>query len=190
MEIEIAQRKHKKLIVELIANAFAIDPQIVYYTNGNRSKIELIAKLAFETCMIAKGIYITDDLNAVAICYPSTQNNFSFRVLWENLKFPFVFGLKSLSTMMNVEKMVIAKRQKPEKGLYLWLLAADPAHKGKGHGTALLNYLDNMANFKEIILETSNNENLGYYQKRGYKLYDELRVNEDLNISFFKKSLL
>jgi ribosomal protein S18 acetylase RimI-like enzyme len=189
MKIEIAQRKHKTIVVKLIADAFATDPQIVVYTDGNQQKIELIASRAFEICMKYNTVFITDDLNAVAICHPSVHSDFSFRILWENIKFPFVFGINSLSKLMKIEKMIFAKKQTPQSGLYLWFLAANPAHKGQGHGSMLLNYLDKMTDYKEIILETSNTNNIPYYQKRGYEKYDFLEVNTTLSITLFKKNI-
>lgn len=185
MNILIAERKHKQIVVELVTDAFAKDPQIVTYTNGKRSKIKLIASLAFEICIKSNSIFLTKDLKAVAVCHPSIHKDVGARIFWENFKFPFVFGINSLNKMLKIEKEIIDKRRLPKNGLYLWLLATDPAYKGKGHGSLLLNYLTKLNSFEEIILETSNIQNVAFYEKRAFTKYDFIKIKNQLPIYFF-----
>ncbi|MBP6411713.1 MAG: GNAT family N-acetyltransferase [Pseudarcicella sp.] len=174
MKIITAQRRHKKRVIQLITDAFSEDPQILNYCNGKINRIKLIAALAFETSIINNMVFLTEDLNAMAICYSATQHLLNARVLFTNLKFPFVFGLRPLLRMLKTENQIHKKRDSSTKGLYLWLLAASPESKGQGLGGFLLQHIFDLKGYNKLILETSNKANISFYEKRGFVKSDLL----------------
>ena len=185
-----AERKHQACVVALICSAFKQDPQLLAYTNGDLAKMRLIACLAFETCLASNTIFMTDDLNAVALCKPSVGSDFYLKPLLVNLKFPFVFGFKPLLNLMQIEAALEKTRKKSTGGLHIWLLATDPAQQGKGLGSQLLTYIDALLpnTLTEIFLETAKESNMLYYAKRGYVLYDTIAPVPQLKVFFMRKT--
>lgn len=185
-----AQRQHQAKAIDLISAAFSHDPQFYAYTQGNQAKNRLIARLAFETCLASKTAFFTDDLNAVILCKPSIGKGFYIRPFLINLLFPFLFGIKPLLNLLKIENALEKKRQKTAGGLYIWMIATDPNHQGKGLGSALLSHIDSLATsqYSDIFLETAKVSNTEYYAKRGFVLYDELIHSSALTIYFMRKS--
>jgi len=185
-----AQRQHQTVVINLICEAFRQDPQFLAYTQGKPARISLIARLAFETCLATNTIFLTDDLNAVVLCKPSIGGQFNLRAWLIQGVFPFVFGLTSLRKLIHIENILEKNRQHSKNGLYIWMLATNPMHQGKGLGSTLLDYIDTLTphNFSDIFLETCRISNVHYYRKRGYVLYHQLNIEPDLNIMFMRKS--
>jgi ribosomal protein S18 acetylase RimI-like enzyme len=61
---------------------------------------------------------------------------------------------------------------------YLWGLAVDPAHKREGIGTALLEPLLAKADAEKmpVYLETHDEKNVAYYQRKGFSLAKTARL--------------
>ena len=61
---------------------------------------------------------------------------------------------------------------------YLALIAVDPAHRGKGLGTALIQYSLDIYDQDGLptYLESTNRANLSLYRRFGFELLDEVRV--------------
>lgn len=186
----LAQREHQTVVINLICEAFRQDPQFLAYTQGKPARIALIARLAFETCLATKTIFLTDDLNAVVLCKPSVGGWFNPRAWLIQGVFPFVFGVASLRKLMLIENTLEKKRQHSKNGLYIWMLATSPLHQGQGLGSNLLDYITTLIphNYSDIFLETSQASNVHYYAKRGYVLYHQLDIDRDLSIMFMRKS--
>ncbi len=185
-----AQRQHQAKAIDLISTAFSQDPQFYAYTQGNQAKNKLIARLAFETCLASKTAFFTDDLNAVILCKPSIGKGFYIWPFLINLLFPFVFGIKPLLNLIKIEDALEKTRQKTAGGIYIWMIATDPNHQGKGLGSALLSHIDSLAatQYSDIFLETAKASNAQYYAKRGFVLYDELSPNSALTVYFMRKT--
>lgn len=61
---------------------------------------------------------------------------------------------------------------------YLAYIAVDPAHRGKGLGTALMNYSLDLIDTQHVpvYLESTNGANLSIYKRHGFELLDEVQV--------------
>ncbi len=186
----LAQRHHQSMVIDLISNAFSRDPQFLAYTQGKQARVRLIIKLAFETCIATHTIYLSDDLQAVALCKPASRSGFNIRALLINMQFPFIFGITSLRNLLRIESAIENKRQTCENCLYIWMLATHTKAQGKGIGSQLLNDIHALCekNNAPILLETSKASNVQYYAKRGYTLYDELNSAPNLTIYLMKKT--
>lgn len=189
-----AEKKHQARAIELICSAFSQDPLLSTYTNNKHSRMQLIARLAFETSLANNAIFMTDDLNAVAMCKHSKSKVFNLNILWITFLFPFVFGIKPFIDLIKIESQIEKHRQTSATGLYIWMLATDPAKQGQGHGSNLLNHIDSLisSKFTEVILETSRESNIHYYAKRSYVLYDMIgpapKIAPQLKIFYMRKN--
>src|SRR5205814_8475645 len=72
----------------------------------------------------------------------------------------------------------LARNHPPERHIYLNILGVDPASQGKHYGTALLDYLRDLAaqrtDLAGVYLETATEANVAYYSARGYKIISEI----------------
>ena len=61
---------------------------------------------------------------------------------------------------------------------YLAYIAVDPAHRGKGLGTALMNHSLDIVDRHQMpaFLESTNTANLSIYKRHGFELLDEVQV--------------
>ena len=61
---------------------------------------------------------------------------------------------------------------------YLAYIAVDPAHRGKGLGTALMNYSLDIIDRQQmpVYLESTNGANLSIYKRHGFELLAEVQV--------------
>jgi ribosomal protein S18 acetylase RimI-like enzyme len=186
-----AQRHHEQTVLDLIGRCFRNDPQFLAYTQGHPAKIRLIARLIFETCLASNTIFLTDDLNAVALCKPGGKPPISLRVLWLQFLFPFVLGPRLLMRLMRIEHALEKQRQLQTNDLYVWLLATHPAQQGKGLASQLLAQISQrMPNpYSAIVLETSTASNRDYYTKRGYQGYHAIEFDHDLSIFMMRKTI-
>lgn len=184
-----AQRQHRSIVIRLICQAFKQDPQFLAYTHGNLGSIQLIAKLAFETCIASKTIYLSDDLNAVALCKPTSGKILNLRVWSIQFLFPLILGVKGLLKLMRIESALAKKRLDFPNGLYIWMIATQPEMQGKGIASQLLREIDKACanKYTHFTLETSKPSNIGFYKNQGYVLFDELKIDADLTIYFMKK---
>lgn len=184
-----AERHHQNLVLDLICTAFRDDPQFLAYTDGHPAKIRLIARLIFETCLASNTIFLTEDLNAVALCKTAKLSRPQMSVLRIQAMFPFILGPKLFLRLLRIENALEKKRLLQDNQLYIWLLATHPEHQGKGLASGLLEHINKLMalSYKTILLETSKPSNLDYYQKRGYQMYDRMAFDHKLTIYFMRK---
>ena len=59
---------------------------------------------------------------------------------------------------------------------YLWFIGVDPKEQNKGTGSTLLKDVIHQASLKNrsVYLETSTSKNIPWYEKFGFKIYNEL----------------
>ncbi len=82
-------------------------------------------------------------------------------------------GLSTTKRFIKIDGFV--KAQHPERPHhYLYMLATDAGHQGRGFGSQLLTTLREHAGGTEIYLETDEERNLRFYQRNGYLIRGEL----------------
>ncbi len=94
-------------------------------------------------------------------------------------------GISNLTKAMVRESKI--KKLQPQKLLYyLWFIGVDPQQQNKGTGSMLMNDVIKEAIAKQriICLETSTLKNIPWYEKFGFKIYNELDLGYKL---FFMK---
>ena len=73
----------------------------------------------------------------------------------------------------------LSRNHPPQPHLYLSLLGADPDHRGRHYGIALLDHLCELAQARPdvigVYLDTGTEANVGYYQRAGYEVIGEMK---------------
>ena len=76
--------------------------------------------------------------------------------------------------------------------VYLGRLIVDPAHQGKGYGSALLDAADNIfpeATCIELFTGTRSERNIGIYSRHGYRKTREERLSDKVTLVYMRKQL-
>ena len=70
----------------------------------------------------------------------------------------------------------IKKLQCSGLSYYLWFIGVDPAEQGKGIGSQLLGEVisEGSETGRQVLLETSNVQNVKWYRKFGFEVYKKL----------------
>ena len=177
-----AQRSDKATVTEILRNSFANDPHINWLVGKGRNRQKRINRLmsyAFEHCLINGSIQLTEDKKAVTLWKNQQSCRMSLRLLIDNIRFLFDFGLRRIIRISQMEKEVSKWYPKDSFYHYLWFIGTQPSEQGKGYGSALLRpELKKAAEEQQAVyLETTTETNLSYYRKKGFILYDKIATN-------------
>ncbi len=173
--------------VTVLAGAFMFDPlwQNLFPQNQKRfNALSAVLRLLIRYGLNYGWVNTDPEINAVALWLPSDRtrphllNSFSSAVL----TLPFRLGLKPLRLMLKFDRFQnqLHNQVITHPHRYLALLGVTPEHQGKGFGTALL-----QSGIKEatkynlpIYLDTTNERNIAYYNRFGFKLVKSLALSE------------
>ena len=181
MKIIKANWADKEIVVSILRESFAQDPQINYIVGegGNKEKrFKRLMSYGFEQAIVNGKVELTEDKKAVAIWRNHHSNKMTIRLLIENIRFLIDFGFNRLATISKMEKTIGANYPKDDSFYYLWFIGTLPQMQGKGYASKLLNsWLEKAQKERvEVYLETSTESNLAYYQKKGFELYDKIML--------------
>ena len=128
-------------------------------------------------------VYTTPDLKGIIAWFPPGKTHFAN---WMYLKVPgfirimLLIGWKNASRITTCEDYVAEVHEKilPGPHWYLWGLAVDPDCQGQGLGTTVMQPGLTRADQQglPVYLETHDEKNIAYYQKRGFDLVRSERV--------------
>ena len=87
---------------------------------------------------------------------------------------------RALETLGSVNRMT-ARHPKTPPHYYLFALGVDPAHQGRGLGSALLRAVTSQCDEKKIgaYLEASTPTNARLYARHGFQVTEELKMAKD-----------
>jgi ribosomal protein S18 acetylase RimI-like enzyme len=90
-------------------------------------------------------------------------------------------GLSGIKRALDRESKIKAKQPK-EPMAYLWFIGVEPSQQHKGIGSKLLQEViaDATVNNLPVFLETSTTPNLPWYERFGFKIYDQLTLTYTL----------
>lgn len=184
-----ADYSDKQLVVDILTQSFATNQSVNYIIKQDKNKPERIRQLmdySCEVCYLFGDVFLTEDKKACAlVLYPDKKKTTFKSVLLDIKLILYAVGLQNIKKTLNRETM-IKKIQPKERMYYVWFIGVTPAHQNNGLGTRLLNELiqDSTLKQRPIYLETSTLKNLPWYQKLGFRIYQELDLGYTL---FFLK---
>jgi ribosomal protein S18 acetylase RimI-like enzyme len=184
----------KKRVIEVLTDSFKNDPHLRWLVGEETNKEKRMKQMmayAFEYCMVNGEIHFSHDKKAVALWKKPDSSKMSFGLMIESIKFLIVFGLKRMKKIGKMEQDLSVKYPDKNNYIYLWFLGTLSSEQGKGYGSILLNHQFEkaMEEGKIIILETSTDKNVSYYQRKGFEVYGDLKLGNgrDLRISLMRK---
>lgn len=184
-----ASYEDKDLIIEILTNSFDKNESVNYIAKQDHKRIERIKSLmdySFEMCHNYGNVYLTDDKKGCAlVLYPHKKESSLKNILLDIKLILRCIGIENISKAIKRESAI--KHLQPKIPMYyLWFIGVDTKHQNKGIGSELLNFIitDSIEKQLPVFLETSTLKNLPWYQKFGFKIYNELQLSYKL---FFLK---
>jgi ribosomal protein S18 acetylase RimI-like enzyme len=188
--IQIAEYTDKDCVVNILVNSFYDNSSVNYIIKQDKKKrvrIKNLMKYSFDLCYHFGEIYISENRKACALILFPEKKKYSLKSILIDLK----FILSSLD-ISHLKKAItrdskIKKLQPSGLKYYLWFIGTEPQHQKEGIGSRLLQEIMEVALKKErpIYLETSRIDNVKWYQKFGFELYNELDLG--YRLYFMKK---
>lgn len=168
----------KAFITRILIDSFYENASVNFIIKQDRSKMKRIKGLmnySFDLCFQFGEIFYSEDRKGCAlILFPDKKKLLPSTLL--DLKFIFTsLDFTHLKLAMKRESK-IKKLQSTGLSYYLWFIGVDPAEQGKGIGSQLLREVisDSFGTGRQVLLETSNVQNVKWYRKFGFEVYNKL----------------
>ncbi len=181
-EIIPLERAHLRQAAEVMARAFHTDPlwQYLLPDEARRAALLLSSFRLFVRYTLRYGVGYTTTNLAGAACWlpPGNTTPTAGRMLRVAIHgAPLAFGPAALRRYSLVESYTarLHKQYAPGPHWYLWGLGVDPPFQGHGLGGLLIQPILARADADHLpcYLETMNERNLPFYQKRGFQVMSE-----------------
>lgn len=179
----------KAVVVDLLTQSFKDNQSVNYIVRQDNKRVDRIRFLmeySYEVCSMFGDVWLSDNRKACAlVLYPQLKRT-TLKSIWLDIGLIFhSIGLNGIKKALKRETQIKALQPRNEM-TYLWFVGVDPAHQYSGIGSKLLTEIINEANLKKlpIYLETSTLQNLPWYQRFGFEVYEQLELTYTL---FFLK---
>lgn len=180
-----ANYNHKSLIVDILSKSFDENKSVNYVIKQDRNRKERIRRLmeySFEICFLFGEIYLNEDKSGCALVLYPEKKRTTLKTLLLDVKLAFFcIGVTRVRKVLQRESKI--KRNYPKSPLtYLWFIGVYPAKQKSGIGSALLKEVlkESFSQNRHIYLETSIFENLKFYKRNGFKVYNKLKFDHTL----------
>lgn len=185
----IADYKDKNLVVDILTDSFEDNKSVNYIVKQDNKRNQRMRKLmeySFDVCYLFGDVFLSDDKKGCALILLPDKKKTSLKSILLDIKLIIsCIGLSNIKKAMDREAK-IKKLQPKELKYYLWFIGVDPKEQNKGIGSALLSEVikEGLSKQRSIYLETSTSKNIPWYEKFGFKIYNELNLGYRL---FFMK---
>lgn len=176
-----AQALHKGLVVDILSNSFDDNGSVNYVVKQDKSRakrIRLLMEYSFDTCLEFGKVMLSDDDKACAlILLPDKKKNTLNSLLWDIKLAVSVVGLGRVMKILKREATI--KSYHPKKPFcYLWFIGVSPESQNHGKGSLLLEEIiaKSIQDGRQVYLETSMVNNLPWYQKHGFEIFEKINL--------------
>ncbi len=179
VELRPIERADAAEVTRMLSRAFADDPFLNWFLrtdDGHAAGSDLFFEVALELSLPHGLACMTPDGGGAALWFPPDKWQMGF---WSLLRMaPRMAKATSWRRLLGVARKLdrVLKVHPHAPHRYLYVLGVDPAQQGRGVGAALLGPALTACDAQGIgaYLETSKERNLGFYQKHGFRVRDEV----------------
>lgn len=185
-----AEYKDKNRIVDILTSSFDDNKSVNYIIKQDSRRVQRIRNLmdySFEVCYMFGDVFLSEDKNACALIVLPDKKKTNLKSIFLDVKLIIsCTGLSNVKKAMDRESK-IKKLHSKELMYYLWFIGVDPNKQNKGIGSTLLNEIikEGASKKRAIYLETSTTRNIPWYEKFGFRIYNELDLG--YRLFFLKK---
>ncbi|GAO43856.1 GNAT family N-acetyltransferase [Flavihumibacter petaseus] len=187
-----ARYEDKALVAGILASAFDQNASVNYIVPQDHRRKDRLLQLmtyAFDVCFHYGKVLLSDDHMACALITFPEQRKFGWRTITQDWQLVSrCLGWSRLQRTLSREK-AIKKKQEQLSGqfCYLWFIGVNPEQQGRGNGTALLKEVMKIAAEQDriLLLETSVEQNIPWYERAGLIAYDQLDLG--YRLYFFQR---
>lgn len=180
----------KDFIVKILLASFDQNSSVNYIIkqdNKRQKRIKGLMNYSFDLCFYFGSIFYSEDKKACALILFPDKKKTSLKSILLDIK--FIIGCLDFPHLKKAmaREAKIKKSQLKGPASYLWFIGVEPAEQGKGIGSRLLQnvLVDLEMKDRPILLETSNLQNVNWYENMGFTVYDQLHFGYTLY--FMKK---
>jgi len=184
-----AEYTDKQLIVDILTSSFEDNKSVNYIIKQDGKRIDRIKNLiaySFDMCYYFGDVFLSNDRKACALILLPDKKKTNLKFILLDIKLIFSStGLLNIKKTMDREAKI--KKLHPKGFMYyLWFIGVDPKDQNKGIGSGLLKEVikESESRQRPIYLETSTLKNISWYEKFGFKIYNQLDLSYRL---FFLK---
>ncbi|ASW75978.2 hypothetical protein IQ37_17290 [Chryseobacterium piperi] len=181
-----AKKIQEKKIIEILVDSFEkiyIDNSInfiVGFDKDRKKKLQGLFKFQFRMALMFGNVFINEDNDSVILFLHSKKFTFKRLLLEIDLALN-VIGLTNIFKVLKRER-VLKSNHNSTNYIHLWLMGTKPSSQGKGKGGRLIRETLDFYSGHTIILETTAPENVKFYQKVGFQIFEE---NNALNYPLY-----
>jgi ribosomal protein S18 acetylase RimI-like enzyme len=176
------------LVVDILARAFDDNKSVNYTVRQDEKRalrIKRLMQYSFDVCYRWGEVYLSDNKNGCALVLLPDRRKTNLKSILLDLKLVIsCVSIGNIKKMLERESEI--KKLHPDNMYHIWFIGVDPAQQNNGTGSALLGELirDGLSTQRTICLETSTLKNIPWYQKFGFRIYNELDLG--YRLYFFK----
>jgi len=180
----------KTLVVDILSSSFNDNKSVNYIVkqdNKRKQRLRKLMEYSFDVCSIFGHVFLSADKKACALVLMPDKKKTNLKSIWLDIKLiTSCIGISNIKKTLERESK-INKLHPKELMYYLWFIGVDPKEQNKGIGSKLLTDIINEAikMNRPVYLETSTLKNIPWYQKFGFKIYNE--VDLGYKLFFLKK---
>jgi len=171
--------KDRDRVIDILAESFNDNQSVNYIVKQDQKRNQRIKRLmaySFDVCYLYGKVFLTEDKSGCAlILFPDKKKNNLKSILLDIKLIVSCIGISNIKKAMKLESKI--KELQPKKLMYyLWFIGVDPDQQNKGIGSSLIKEVIEEAHSQQrpVYLETSTLKNIPWYEKFGFKIYNEL----------------
>jgi ribosomal protein S18 acetylase RimI-like enzyme len=197
-EFEIKDITDTEQAVKIFAEAFKDDPMNILIFEDDSTRYEMVETIyRFVVFYVVpemkyelKGLEVDGELaGAVVFTTTDSRKEWSESLMGEGQKTGERTGERYGDMIREYYSKAIKNRPKAPH-FYINEIAVNKEFQGRGYGKALLNYAESLSDSNPastgVALDTSNPENIKFYEHLGYKLTKKFRFHGIKGYSMFK----
>lgn len=180
-----ATKEDRELIIKILTNSFDENQSVNYIVKSDNKRAQRITALmsySLDMCTLFGEVYLNDDKTACALTIYPHKKKTNFKAIWLDLVLVFkAIGIGRVGKAMSRETQ-IKKRYPKEPFCYLWFIGVEKSYQHQGEGSMLLSEIIKDANTQglPILLETSTLQNIPWYEKYKFEIYDKIEFTYTL----------
>ncbi len=180
-----AQYEDKSLVVDILTSTFDDNKSVNYIIKQDEKRairLKRLLEYSFDACYLFGDVFLTENKKGCALILMPDKKKTSIKSILLDVKLILsCIGISNVKKALNRGKKI---KQLQSKGLkyYLWYIGVFPDEQTKGIGSKLMAEVIEEGRSKQrpVYLETSTLINIPWYEKFGFKIYNELDLGYKL----------